>query len=96
LSRGDIGDDVVVRHSNCSARFRWISRKNFVANENGKWFGTVRARLGWLPVDNILLYGTGGLAYGHAGAVVNSVFDVSVAGAKFSFICLSGPNCAVG
>jgi opacity protein-like surface antigen len=56
----------------------------------------VRARLGWLPVDNILLYGTGGLAYGHAGAVVNSVFDVSVAGAKFSFICLSGPNCAVG
>jgi outer membrane immunogenic protein len=71
---------------------------NFVANESIKWFGTVRARLGWLPIDNILLYGTGGLAYGRvdASAVVNSVFDVSVASAQFSFICSSGPNCFVG
>jgi outer membrane immunogenic protein len=28
------------------------------------WFGTVRGRLGVLPVDNVLLYATGGLAYG--------------------------------
>ena len=28
------------------------------------WFGTVRARLGVLPADNVLLYATGGLAYG--------------------------------
>ena len=28
------------------------------------WFGTVRARLGVLPVNNVLLYATGGLAYG--------------------------------
>ena len=28
------------------------------------WFGTVRARLGVLPTDNLLLYATGGLAYG--------------------------------
>jgi outer membrane immunogenic protein len=28
------------------------------------WFGTVRARLGVLPASNVLLYATGGLAYG--------------------------------
>jgi outer membrane immunogenic protein len=28
------------------------------------WFGTVRGRLGW-AADNLLLYGTGGLAYGN-------------------------------
>jgi outer membrane immunogenic protein len=29
-----------------------------------RWFGTVRARGGWLATDRILLYATGGLAYG--------------------------------
>jgi outer membrane immunogenic protein len=29
------------------------------------WFGTVRGRLGWLPVNPLLVYATGGLAYGH-------------------------------
>jgi outer membrane immunogenic protein len=28
------------------------------------WFGTVRARLGYLPTDNLLAYFTGGFAYG--------------------------------
>jgi outer membrane immunogenic protein len=28
------------------------------------WFGTLRARFGILPTDNLLIYGTGGLAYG--------------------------------
>ncbi len=29
------------------------------------WFGTLRARLGYTPVDRFMVYGTGGLAYGH-------------------------------
>lgn len=29
-----------------------------------QWFGTVRGRLGFLATPNLLLYGTGGLAYG--------------------------------
>ncbi|MDX8452727.1 porin family protein [Mesorhizobium sp. VK9D] len=29
------------------------------------WFGTLRARLGFTPVDRFMVYGTGGLAYGH-------------------------------
>lgn len=32
------------------------------------WFGTVRARIGYTPVDRFLVYGTGGLAYGHVKA----------------------------
>jgi len=31
------------------------------------WFGTIRARLGF-AVDNVLIYGTGGAAYGHMNA----------------------------
>jgi outer membrane immunogenic protein len=34
------------------------------SSENRKWFATVRARVGLLPRPQILLYFTGGLAYG--------------------------------
>ncbi|WP_273727333.1 outer membrane protein [Brucella gallinifaecis] len=30
-----------------------------------QWWGTVRARLGYTPVERLLVYGTGGLAYGN-------------------------------
>ena len=30
-----------------------------------EWFGTLRGRVGWLVTDRVMLYGTGGLAYGH-------------------------------
>lgn len=33
------------------------------ASDNVKYLGTVRGRLGWTPVGNWLLYGTGGLAW---------------------------------
>jgi outer membrane immunogenic protein len=36
------------------------------ASEKLDWFGTVRGRVGFVPVDRMLVYGTGGLAYGHA------------------------------
>jgi opacity protein-like surface antigen len=31
-------------------------------SDNVKYLGTARARLGWTPIQNVLLYGTGGLA----------------------------------
>ena len=34
------------------------------ASQRIDWFGTVRARAGFTPVDRLLLYVTGGLAYG--------------------------------
>ncbi|MGH6710969.1 MAG: outer membrane protein [Bradyrhizobium sp.] len=38
------------------------------ANYKLDWFGTARGRVGFLPTDRILLYATGGLAYGHLSA----------------------------
>lgn len=35
-----------------------------VANEKVDWFGTLRGRIGWVPAERLLVYGTGGLAYG--------------------------------
>jgi outer membrane immunogenic protein len=32
------------------------------------WFGTVRGRFGFLPTPNLLIYGTGGLAYGQVAS----------------------------
>ena len=39
------------------------SRTSFEAD----WYGTIRARLGF-AIDNVLIYGTGGAAYGHMEA----------------------------
>src|SRR5262249_6862648 len=36
---------------------------NFAASQTMRYFGTVRARIGWLPWDPVLIYATGGLAY---------------------------------
>jgi outer membrane immunogenic protein len=41
---------------------------SFTANYKLDWFGTVRGRIGFLPTERVLLYATGGLAYGHFGA----------------------------
>jgi outer membrane immunogenic protein len=38
----------------------------FTANAKLDWFGTLRGRIGVLPSERLLLYATGGLAYGHA------------------------------
>jgi outer membrane immunogenic protein len=42
------------------------------------WFGTVRGRVGWLVTDQVLLYATGGLAYGQVGVSGN----VNVSGSQ--------------
>jgi outer membrane immunogenic protein len=40
----------------------------FTANYRLDWFGTARGRVGFLPAERVLLYATGGLAYGHLSA----------------------------
>ena len=41
------------------------------------WFGTVRGRVGFLPAERILLYATGGLAYGgFSGASTTLPLDI--------------------
>jgi outer membrane immunogenic protein len=75
---------------------------NFQASENVKWFGTVRGRIGFLPLNNVLLYAAGGFAYGHvdAHAAINSLAP-NPGGFGFGFNCTAagGPgatNCFVG
>jgi outer membrane immunogenic protein len=71
-------------------------------DERIKWFGTVRARLGYLPTDNLLAYVTGGFAYGkveHSGSYVNNDTTFSLFGVSsdfFSFSCAPGRTCFAG
>jgi outer membrane immunogenic protein len=51
------------------------------ASEKLEWFGTVRGRLG-IAFDRVLIYGTGGMAYGHVKADQNS----APVGAPASFL----------
>jgi outer membrane immunogenic protein len=65
-------------------------------NEKVDWFGTVRARLGYLPIDNLLTYITGGLAYGridHTGNYfINGPAPAVAFLGGFGFTCLAaGP-----
>jgi outer membrane immunogenic protein len=48
------------------------------------YLGTVRGRLGWLFTPTLLVYGTGGLAYG--GVTLNSATQVTAATAVFNTI----------
>lgn len=45
-----------------------------------EWFGTVRGRLGMLVADQLLLYGTAGLAYGHVSVSGNVNIGASSVG----------------
>jgi outer membrane immunogenic protein len=52
------------------------------ANGNMNFLGTVRGRIGYLAVPNLMIYGTGGLAYGNVSYSVNlAQFGYSAAGA---------------
>jgi outer membrane immunogenic protein len=62
-------------------------------DEHIKWFGTVRARLGYLPADNLLTYVTGGFAYGQVERTGTLFLPAGVLGISvpsFSATC-TGP-----
>ena len=66
------------------------------ANERINWFGTVRGRAGYLVTPDLLVYGTGGLAYGEVEqqATVTNVSAISVVNS--SFTCVRNAVCATG
>jgi outer membrane immunogenic protein len=68
--------------------------QQFSATQSIAWFGTVRARGGWLATNNLLLYGTGGFAYGRVDETTNLGFDragVSATGpGGLAFTCPAG------
>lgn len=47
---------------------------NLTVHQDTNWFGTVRGRVGVTPVPRLLIYGTGGLAYGHVNYRANTDF----------------------
>lgn len=49
-------------------------------SQNIEYFGTVRARLGYLPTDRLLVYATGGFAY----AKLNNAASLSVVGSNIN------------
>jgi outer membrane immunogenic protein len=67
------------------------------------WYGTLRGRLGFLPASNLLVFGTGGLAYGRVAnsgnysAIGSPVGPFSGALGGFSFSCTAnGSPCFAG
>jgi outer membrane immunogenic protein len=65
------------------------------ASQNVAWFGTVRARLGFLPANNLMVYATGGLAYGKvdesANVSINPGFEEGPQASGFAFFCANPP-----
>ena len=45
-------------------RLKFIPPLNLHTSSNVEWFGTIRPRIGYLPQNNLMIYATGGLAYG--------------------------------
>ena len=68
---------------------------NMTASQKVDWFGTVRARVGWLPSDNLLLFATGGFAYGHVkqDVALNQPTGISNSTSLlFSYSCIGMPS----
>jgi outer membrane immunogenic protein len=47
---------------------------DYAASKEADWFGTARARLGWLPSDSTLIYATGGVAFGKVAYNAHYIF----------------------
>jgi outer membrane immunogenic protein len=54
---------------------------NVTVSSKLDWLGTVRARLGYVPTPNLLLYGTGGFAYGGVSTASSYSFQESLGAA---------------
>jgi outer membrane immunogenic protein len=50
------------------------ARIGYTVNQQLDYFGTLRGRLGYTPADRLLLYVTGGLAYGYVSSSTNLHF----------------------
>jgi outer membrane immunogenic protein len=76
-----------------------ITQSTFATQDND-WYGTVRGRLGWLATPNVLLFGTGGFAYGRvagsANYLLNSATSIGIVGGGFAAICTVDPTCFTG
>jgi outer membrane immunogenic protein len=65
-------------------------------DEHVKWFGTVRGRIGYLPADSLLVFITGGFAYGRVEHSGNYLNDSTVILATPGVHCNGGATCFSG
>jgi len=63
----------------------FVINSSATAEEKMDAFGTLRARLGFLPTDKLLVFGTGGLAYGHVESNTNIAEALSPPAAGIAF-----------
>ena len=82
---GEKGTDLV-----CSVAACTIGSVFGAADTSLKWFGTFRARVGMLATERLLLYATGGLAYGRIDSNYVSGFN------GFPFLAASSSTTKVG
>ena len=74
--------------------FGILTTQTTTAQQSTDWYGTVRGRVGWLATPNLLLFGTGGFAYGRVADSANVAFSQNL-GLTFppTFV---GINCLAG
>jgi outer membrane immunogenic protein len=71
--------------------------QSITAEQSMDWYGTVRGRTGWLATPNLLLFGTGGFAYGRvAGSASYQIGRGLVASFPIGFVCLANLPCFAG
>jgi outer membrane immunogenic protein len=81
--------------------FAGAPSSNFTADADVTSFGTARVRVGYLPINDLLLFGTAGFAYGHLNENValnaSTPLGATTKGG-FGFFCggTGGPNCFIG
>jgi outer membrane immunogenic protein len=62
-----------------------------------RWFGTVRGRLGFLPIDHLLIYGTGGFAYARIDQSATYTNTAPFSGlSSINGICMEASTCYAG
>jgi outer membrane immunogenic protein len=81
-----------------SFRLGNVGATNMVASQTVESFGTVRARAGVVLAPPLLLYGTGGFAFGQVQENLNvpGVTTKGLSAGGFSYACTAGTACFAG
>jgi outer membrane immunogenic protein len=68
-----------------------ISGSNLSFHTDVQWLASARGRLGWLIAPNLLIYGTGGAAWGHFKTTANASCNVANSGCFFNTFLVGAP-----
>jgi outer membrane immunogenic protein len=88
-------------HGTGTAAFRLgaVGAATMTASQSITSFGTIRARIGAMPIASLLLYGTGGFAFGQSSTTLNltSAATGGISSGGFSYACSgAGASCFAG